>query len=567
MYCADFRNNITLHEVYMSRGLIYKGIFIICIILFAIILILPTVGKNTLRVVMSTTATQEDIQAVKLRFPESNYTITARENELFIEGYNLNVAVMNEVKQYHGVVDAQLLPHWAEKALLAKKINLGLDLQGGSYLVLQANYHKIEEKTGKPLTNTEKNEITEQALELLRNRVDKFGVAEPSIRPKGNDAIEIQLPGVKDPEAVKKAIGTTGQVEYRLVDDVYTQKANQWLKQYYAGKALPEEQLELHKLADTLSNAIALPDNLELMFYYERHPQTGKLFAAYPMVLEKKVALAGSDISKAWVATDEYQQLAVHFNTTPEGAAKFAEVTSEKNQGRKLAIVIDDKVRSAPSIRVQINTGQAIIQGDFTHEEVTALARIIKEGALPVDLSIVEERTVGPTLGLDSIQSGVKAFVVGITGIMLFMFVYYKFSGLIADFGLLLNGIFMLALLSWLGFTLTLPGIAGFILTMGMAVDANVLIYERIKEELRAGKTPRMAVTQGFSRAFWTIFDSNITTLLSAFVLSQFGTGPIKGFAVTLSIGIICSMFVALYITRFIFEMITSRGTLQKLSI
>ena len=567
MYCADFRNNITLHEVYMSRGLIYKGIFIVCIILFAIILILPTVGKNTLRVVMSTTATQEDIQAVKLRFPESNYTITARENELFIEGYNLNVAVMNEVKQYHGVVDAQLLPHWAEKALLAKKINLGLDLQGGSYLVLQANYHKIEEKTGKPLTNTEKNEITEQALELLRNRVDKFGVAEPSIRPKGNDAIEIQLPGVKDPEAVKKAIGTTGQVEYRLVDDVYTQKANQWLKQYYAGKALPEEQLELHKLADTLSNAIALPDTLELMFYYERHPQTGKLFAAYPMVLEKKVALAGSDISKAWVATDEYQQLAVHFNTTPEGAAKFAEVTSEKNQGRKLAIVIDDKVRSAPSIRVQINTGQAIIQGDFTHEEVTALARIIKEGALPVDLSIVEERTVGPTLGLDSIQSGVKAFVVGVTGIMLFMFVYYKFSGLIADFGLLLNGIFMLALLSWLGFTLTLPGIAGFILTMGMAVDANVLIYERIKEELRAGKTPRMAVTQGFSRAFWTIFDSNITTLLSAFVLSQFGTGPIKGFAVTLSIGIICSMFVALYITRFIFEMITSRGTLQKLSI
>ena len=551
----------------MSRGLIYKGIFIVCIILFAIILILPTVGKNTLRVVMSTTATQEDIQAVKLRFPESNYTITARENEFFIEGYNLNVAVMNEVKQYHGVVDAQLLPHWAEKALLAKKINLGLDLQGGSYLVLQANYHKIEEKTGKPLTNTEKNEITEQALELLRNRVDKFGVAEPSIRPKGNDAIEIQLPGVKDPEAVKKAIGTTGQVEYRLVDDVYTQKANQWLKQYYAGKALPEEQLELHKLADTLSNAIALPDTLELMFYYERHPQTGKLFAAYPMVLEKKVALAGSDISKAWVATDEYQQLAVHFNTTPEGAAKFAEVTSEKNQGRKLAIVIDDKVRSAPSIRVQINTGQAIIQGDFTHEEVTALARIIKEGALPVDLSIVEERTVGPTLGLDSIQSGVKAFVVGVTGIMLFMFVYYKFSGLIADFGLLLNGIFMLALLSWLGFTLTLPGIAGFILTMGMAVDANVLIYERIKEELRAGKTPRMAVTQGFSRAFWTIFDSNITTLLSAFVLSQFGTGPIKGFAVTLSIGIICSMFVALYITRFIFEMITSRGTLQKLSI
>jgi len=549
------------------RGLLYKAIFIICIVIFAVMLILPTIGKNTLQIVLSQTSTEQDVQAIKQRFPESKYAISIKDKEVLVEGYNLNVAVMNEIKRYSGVVDAKLLPHWAEKALLAKKINLGLDLQGGSYLVLQANYHKIEEKTGKPLTNAEKNEITEQALELLRNRVDKFGVAEPSIRPKGNDAIEIQLPGVKDPESVKKAIGTTGRVEYRLVDDTYTQKANQWLKEHYAGKPLPEDQLELNKLTDTIKNAIVLPDSLELLYYYERNPQTNKLFPAYPIVLEKKVALAGNDISKAWVAPDEYQQLSVHFNTTPEGAAKFAQVTAEKNHGRKLAIVIDDKVRSAPSIRVQINTGQAIIQGDFTYEEVTALARIIKEGALPVDLKIIEERTVGPTLGIDSIQSGVKAFIVGIAGVMLFMLIYYKFAGLIADIGLLLNGVFMLALLSWLGFTLTLPGIAGFILTMGMAVDANVIIYERIKEELRAGKTPRAAVAQGFERAFWTIFDSNITTLLSAFVLSQFGTGPIKGFAVTLSIGIISSMFVALYITKFIFETVTSRGSLKKLSI
>jgi protein-export membrane protein SecD len=551
----------------MTRGLLYKAIFIICIVIFAVMLILPTIGKNTLQIVLSQTSTEQDVQAIKQRFPESKYAISIKDKEVLVEGYNLNVAVMNEIKRYSGVVDAKLLPHWAEKALLAKKINLGLDLQGGSYLVLQANYHKIEEKTGKPLTNAEKNEITEQALELLRNRVDKFGVAEPSIRPKGNDAIEIQLPGVKDPESVKKAIGTTGRVEYRLVDDTYTQKANQWLKEHYAGKPLPEDQLELNKLTDTIKNAIALPDSLELLYYYERNPQTNKIFPAYPIVLEKKVALAGNDISKAWVAPDEYQQLAVHFNTTPEGAAKFAQVTAEKNHGRKLAIVIDDKVRSAPSIRVQINTGQAIIQGDFTYEEVTALARIIKEGALPVDLKIIEERTVGPTLGIDSIESGIKAFIVGIAGVMLFMLIYYKFAGLISDIGLLLNGIFMLALLSWLGFTLTLPGIAGFILTMGMAVDANVIIYERIKEELRNGKTPRAAVAQGFERAFWTIFDSNITTLLSAFVLSQFGTGPIKGFAVTLSIGIISSMFVALYITKFIFETVTSRGSLKKLSI
>lgn len=551
----------------MTRGSLYKGIFIVCIICFAVMLILPTIGYNTLQIVMSTAASDGDIDAIKKRFPETSYTVTMKDREFLVKGYNLNVAVMNEVVRYDGVVDANLLPHWAEKALLAKKINLGLDLQGGSYLVLQANYKKIEEKKGKALTEAEKDEITQQALELLRNRVDKFGVSEPSIRPKGNDAIEIQLPGVRDPESVKKAIGTTGRVEYRLVDDAFTQKAHQRMGEVLAGKALPTEHIELNALADAVVHAIQLPASLELLYYYERDRETDELFAAYPIVLERKVGLAGSDISKAWVAPDEYHQLAVHFSTTSEGAAKFAEVTNQKNHGRKLAIVIDERVRSAPSINVQISTGQAIIQGDFTYEEVNALARIIKEGALPVDLSIIEERTVGPTLGVDSIRSGIKAFMVAIAGVMFFMLIYYKFSGIIANFGLVLNGIFMLALLSWLGFTLTLPGIAGFILTLGMAVDANVIIYERIKEEIKAGKSPRMAVAQGYDRGFWPIFDSNLTTLLSAFILSQFGTGPIKGFAVTLSIGILSSMFVALFIMKYIFIIITTRSSIKKLSI
>ncbi len=551
----------------MSRGLIYRVIFILVLITFAVTLILPTVGEKTMEIELSENVTQQQLQRINDRFTSDDYQVEQKENAILVSGINLSDAIMNEVRIIPGVIDARLLPHWAEDAVLAKKINLGLDLQGGMHLVLQANFEQMEKKMGKTLTEEEKTELSRQALELLRNRVDKFGVSEPSIRPRGNDAIEIQLPGVKNPKSVKKAIGTTGRVEYRLGNDTYTQKANQWVKENVADGMLPDDPVELKRLEERMANEIDLSDNLVILFYYEREEQTNKLYPAYPMALQKDIALAGDDISKAWVAPDEYQQMAVHFTLTTDGAAKFAEVTSEKNQGKKMAIVIDEKIRSAPVIRVQISTGQAIIQGDFTHEEVNALARIIKEGALPVDLSIIEERTVGPSLGQDSIESGVKAVMVGLLGVMFFMMLYYKFSGLISDIGLIINIIFMMALLSWLGFTLTLPGFAGFILTVGMAVDANVIIYERIKEELKAGKSARMAVTNGFDRAFWTIFDANLTTLIAAFVLSQFGTGPIKGFAVTLFIGVLCSMFVALYITRTIFEIITSSRKIKKLSI
>jgi len=285
------------------------------------------------------------------------------------------------------------------------------------------------------------------------------------------------------------------------------------------------------------------------------------------MVLEKKVAIAGSDINKAWVGKDEYGGFAVHFTTTAEGASKFAKVTDKPNHGKRLAILIDDKVRSAPSLNVQITSGKAMINGDFTQEEVFTLARIIKEGALPVDLKIIEERTVGPSLGQDSIESGIRAILIGMIGIMVFMLIYYKLAGIIACVGLIINMVFMLALLSWLGFTLTLPGFAGFILTVGMAVDANVIIYERIKEELATGKSVRMSIVYGFEKAFWTIFDANLTTLIAAFILSQFGTGPIKGFAIVLLIGILCSMFSALYVTRFIYEIISLIKKIKKLSI
>jgi preprotein translocase subunit SecD len=551
----------------MTRGMVYKLLFILFLIGFSIVLILPTFGTKKMRIDFTREATQEQKQEFKKRFSSDRFRIEEHEGYYIIIGTNITDAIMNEVKTFPGVFDSKFLKHWAEEYLLAKKITLGLDLQGGMQLVLRANYEKIEKKTGQKLTDKDKHEITQQSLELIRNRIDKFGVSEPSIRPRGNESIEIQLPGIKDPKGVKQAIGTTGRVEYRLVDDMSTKMAAEWIEKNIKDKKIPDDKIDQDNLLAQITREIKLSSKSELLFYYMRDKDTKKIHPAYPVALEKEVALAGSDINKAWVGTDEYGGLAVHFTTTSDGATKFSEVTSKKNHGKKLAIIIDDKVRSAPSINVQISTGQALINGDFTKEEVDTLARIIKEGALPVDLSIIEERTVGPSLGQDSIDSGLKAMVVSFITVGLFMLVYYKVAGFLSIVGLLLNFIFMFAILSWLGFTLTLPGIAGFILTVGMAVDANVINYERIKEELRHGKSVRMAIVNGFDRAFWAILDSNLTTIITALMLSQFGSGPVKGFAVTLMIGIITSMFAVLYITRFIYEIISQRKNIKKLSI
>ncbi len=554
----------------MTRGMIYKAMFIVAILVFAVLLILPTVGKREMSVLFEKDATAEQIADLEKHFASAGLLVVRSDGGFSVSGYGINDAVMNEVKIIPGVKEVRIVPHWSERALLAKKMNLGLDLQGGMNLVMRADFESIEHKQDKKLTDSEKMDITQQALELLRNRIDKFGVSEPSIRPRGAEAIEIQLPGVKDPMSVKKAIGTTGRVEYRLVDDEYTRLAGQWLAgniQRFKDGKIPENPEEQYSILNEAARAIGLPAKNELLFFYERDENTKKILPSYPIALEREVALAGNDISKAWVGHDEYGRLSVHFTTTPEGASKFATVTSAKNHGRKLAIIIDEKVRSAPQVNVQITTGQALIQGDFTLDEVNTLARIIKEGALPVNLVIIEERTVGPSLGQDAIDAGIKATILAFSVVMIFMVAYYRLSGLIASIGLILNIVCQLALLSWLGFTLTLPGIAGFILTLGMAVDSNVLIYERMREEQRAGKSPRIAVVNGFDRAFWAIVDSNITTLIAAFVLSQFGTGPIKGFAVTLSIGLISSLFVVLYVTRFVFEVLSLSKNLKKLSV
>jgi protein-export membrane protein SecD len=603
----------------MNRGLFYKGIFILIIIVFAVILILPSVGSKKMEITLTGDATPQDIQTILNRFSPDKFDTTKTEGKILVQAGGLNItdAVMNELKIFKGVKDVKILPHWAEKAVLAKKINYGLDLQGGMELVMMADFEKIKKQyiserdqliekkklletkpAGKEsldkdkinkeikdidyqlkdinnnkLTDTNelrdnfKDEITKQALEMLRNRVDKFGVAEPSILQRGTEAIEIQLPGIKDPNAVKNAIGTTGAVQYRLVDDSYTAKVNEWLAANYKNKVLPEAIDAQEALFSKISKDIKLPNNLELLFLYNRNEKTKKIFPADINVLQKTVALSGNDISKAYVGHDEYGALIVQFTTTTEGASKFAKVTAVENKGKRLAIIIDNKIRSAPRINDPIVTGSAQITGDFTPDEVNALARIIQEGALPVDLTIAQETTIGPSLGQDSIEAGIFALIVGLSGIFIFMLFYYKAAGLIANIGLILNTLFTYALLSWLGLTLTLPGIAGMLLNVGMAVDSNVIIYERIKEELDSGKSVKVAIINGFDRVFWAIFDSNLTTLIAAFVLFQYGSGPIKGFGVTLAVGIVATMFVALFITRFIYELIGSKKDLKKLSV
>jgi preprotein translocase subunit SecD len=551
----------------MTRGHIYKGLFILLIIALSIMLVLPTFGNKNMEIYLDDNATGENIEIIKKRFSSSNYKFEKIDKTITISGRNLTDAIMNEVRTFKDVRDVKILKHWAENVFLAKKINLGLDLQGGMLVVLQANYAKREKREGKSLSEQDKSDLTQQALELIRNRIDRFGVSEPSIRPKGNDAIEVQLPGVKNPQGVKDAFRNTGKVEYRLVDEIYTTEAKKWIKSNLKDEKFPEEANLLDQMLEKIAADIKLPDTFELFYLYDIHKGSKKLRPQYPIALEKKIALAGMDISKAWVGRDEVGRLAVHFTTTSDGASKLSEVTSKKNHTKRMAIMIDDKVRSAPAINVQITTGQALINGNFSMDEVTTLTRIIKEGALPVDLQIIEERTVGPTLGQDSIESGFRAGIIALIGVMLFNLIYYKVSGFLADIGLFLNMIFMLALCSMIGFTLTVPGIAGFVLSAGMAVDATVLIFERIKEELKAGKSVRMSIKYGFDRVFWAIFDSNVSNLVAAFILMQFGTGPIKGFAVTLTIGVISSMFVALFVLKYIFELVSFNKKLKKLYI
>ena len=371
----------------------------------------------------------------------------------------------------------------------------------------------------------------EQSIEIIRRRLDPDGTKEPIIQRQGLERILVQLPGVDDPERVKRLLGRTARLTFQLVDTRITaQEARQ------SGRVPPGSVL--------LEGA--KPED-----------------PSY--VVERRVMVSGDMLDQASASFDQQSRPAVTFQLNALGGKKFGRVTGE-NIGRPFAIVLDGKVVSAPVIQSQIFTnGQ--ITGNFSVEETQELSLILRAGALPAPLIVLEERSVGPGLGADSIAAGKIAAIVGMVLVIVYMFVSYGLFGLFADIALCVNIILILAALSALQATLTLPGIAGIVLTMGMAVDANVLIFERIREEVKAGRSVRAAIEAGYDRAISTIIDSNLTTLFAALFLFIFGSGPIKGFAVTLSLGIITSMFTAILVTRLIITLYVNRTRPKLLSL
>ena len=388
-----------------------------------------------------------------------------------------------------------------------------------------------------------------QARETIQNRVDQYGVAEPTITIYGGgdvkDQIIVELPGVDDPDRVIKLIRSTARLELKLVHES-------------KGGPYPSREAALDSFNQSL------PSDYEILRY--RNPEEAGQGPSF-MVVRKAASITGQHMKNAHRSQDDYTgRWNVLFYLNADGVRLFT-TTTERNVGTSLAIVLDDEVRSAPNISERISSESARITGNFSAEESQDLALVLRSGALPASIRILENQIVGPSLGMDSIRSGVMASILGLSLVVLGMIVIYRLSGFNAILCLVLNLLIMMGVLAHFQATLTLPGIAGIILTIGIAIDANILIFERIKEELRLGKTVRAAVTSGFNRVFVTILDTNITTLIGAIFLFQFGTGPIRGFAVTLSVGLLANIFTATFVSRTIFGLVLQKREIEQLSI
>lgn len=407
------------------------------------------------------------------------------------------------------------------------KINLGLDLQGGMHVVLKVDISKLPPDA--------KKDAVERVIEIVRNRIDQFGVGEMSIQRQGKENIIVQLPGVTDRDRALEIIGKTAHLEFKLVSDNAED----------IKKALDNQPVEGYELK-----------------YLEKE-RGGR----EPLLVADKASLTGDCIvnAKTDFSARGFGEPYVSLALNSKGAEQFYAIT-QANVGKRLAIVLDGKVQSAPVIREPIPSGQAQISGNFTVAEANDLSIVLRAGALPAPVIVEEERTVGPLLGADSIKKGLNAATIGTILVLVFMIIYYRLAGLIANFALVLNVLLILACLSLFKGTLTLPGIAGLILTIGMAVDANVLIYERMREEMALGKSLRAAISSGYHRALSAIIDSNLTTIVAAALIFKFGTGPIRGFAVTLTIGLLANLFTAITCTRIIIELLCDQFGVSRLS-
>jgi len=414
-----------------------------------------------------------------------------------------------------------------------------------NYTVYLKNEGKVREGRGLQfrLSEEESKRIAQnavsQGLETIRNRVDQFGVSEPTIQVQGERRILVQLPGIKDANRAINLIGKTAQLEFKLLDESISAET-------------------------ALSGSV--PEGDEILYKRDENKETGEV-SRVPYLVKKRTVLTGETLSSAEVRYDsEFNEPYVALTFNSVGAMIFQELTRE-NVKKRLAIVLDDSIYSAPVIQEEIPGGRAQITGQFSTEEARDLAIVLRAGALPAPVVILENRTVGPSLGKDSIEQGVRSILLGLILVLVFIVIYYKLSGIVAVVALLLNLVLLLGALAYFGAALTLPGIAGILLTVGMAIDANVLVFERIREEIRLGKTVRAAIDAGYAKALSTIVDANITTFIAAVVLFQFGTGPIKGFAITLCIGIAASMFTAVFVSRVIFDSTMSRKKISRISI
>jgi len=413
-----------------------------------------------------------------------------------------------------------------------------------------------------PQVVTELQENTRaQSLEIIRNRIDQFGVTEPTIVPQGDNQIVVQLPGLQDPQRAIGLIGQTAQLEFKLVEDQHG-----LILEELIDRALAQGKLKPGYTREELNQALAdkLPPDTEV--YIEKTiDKNTKSVKRQPILVQKKALLTGAAIKGAVVRIGDYNEPYVSVDFNSSGARQFGQITGA-NVNRRLAIILDGVVRSAPVIKERIGGGKAQITGSYTSEEAADLAIVLRAGALPASVKIVQNITVGPTLGLDSIHKGMVSGLIGTLLVLAFMIFYYRLSGLVANYAMILNVIMLLGVLSLFHATLTLPGIAGIILSIGMAVDSNVLIYERMREEFHAGKPLKGGIDGGYDKAFLTIVDSHVTTLITAVALFLFGTGPIRGFAVTLSVGVLLNLFTALYGTRVVYDYLIYKKWLTKLS-
>ncbi len=399
-----------------------------------------------------------------------------------------------------------------------------------------------------------KTSSIDQALETIRNRIDQFGVREPLVARQGLNQIVVQLPGIKDPDRAKELIRETAILEFKLLDE------DSPVARELPGRVPKGKEEELLKELQS-----KIPEGDEILFERQRDEESGQEWRV-PYLVKTRVLLAGDVLSDARVAIGEFSEPYVSVTFDAKGAKEFERITTDHVK-KRLAIVLDDTVYSAPVIRERIPGGRASIEGSFSMEEANDLAIVLRAGSLPAPLEVIQDLTVGPSLGRDSIEKGLRTtFFAGVL-VVLFMVMYYRMSGIIADFALALNLICLIGALSGLNATLTLPGIAGIILTIGMGVDSNVLIFERIREELRTGKPVRLAVDNGYDKALLTIVDSHVTTLITGLALFLFGTGPIKGFAVTLCLGIAINLFTALVGTKVVYDVINRHRRLERLSI